>query len=246
MAISISLRAEPVRRLHGRRAWVVGVAVCVAVVAATVGVSVSPLFSARELRVRGGAHVPRARIVELAGVSDGTNVLWLDEAGVERRLEAEPWIAHAEVHADFPSTLRIDVTERTPVAVAWDGFQTSLVAEDGTPLGDAAAGLALPVIRVPDRRLVDGPAPGPTGAARALGSMSERLRGRVDRVLVHLDGTLEIRIQDGPVVRYGTPDAAAAKARAISRMLSWAAASGERILRLTVTSPRAPAASLAT
>ena len=35
-----------------------------------------------------------------------------------------------------------------------------------------------------------------------------------------------------------------AKARAISRMLAWADAQGERILRLTVTTPRAPAAIL--
>ena len=245
MAISISLRAERVRRLRGRRAWIVAAGVLVAVLAAGVGVSRTPLFAARDIQVRGGAHVPRARLVELAGISGSTNVLWLDEAAVERRLESEPWVARTDVVAEFPSTIRISVTERTAVAVASDGVRGTLMAGDGTPLAVADRDPDLPVIRFAASGSVDGPAPDPVGAARALGAMSPALRDRVGRVLVQLDGTLEIRIEDGPIVRYGAPSDPEAKARAIWRMLGWARAQGERILRLTVTTPRAPAAILA-
>ncbi|HJS27092.1 MAG TPA: FtsQ-type POTRA domain-containing protein [Actinomycetota bacterium] len=245
MAISISLRAESARRLTGTRAWIVAAVALLALVAAVVGVSLTPLFDARDIAVESGAHVPRSRIVELSGVSSGTNVLWLDEAAVERRLEAEPWIDRARVVAEFPSSIRISVIERTPVAVASDGVRASLMAGDGTSLGVADREPTLPVIRLAANGSVDGPVPGPVGAARALGAMSPALRDRVGRVLVRLDGTLEIRMESGPVVRYGTPSDVEAKARAISRMLAWAEAQGERILRLTVTSPRAPAAVLA-
>ena len=244
MAISISLRAESARRLTGVRAWIVAAAAIVALVAAGLGASVSPLFAARRIEVRGGDHVPRARIVELAAVSRGTRVLWLDEAAVERRLESQPWIAGAKVVAEFPSTVRISVVERTPVAVASDGAHVSLMAGDGTSLGVAHHDPTIPMIRLAASGSVDGPVPGPVGAARALGAMSPGLRNRVGRVLVRLDGSMEVRIEDGPVVSYGVPSDVVAKARAISRMLAWADAQGERILRLTVTTPRAPAAIL--
>jgi cell division protein FtsQ len=203
------------------------------------------LFAAREIQVRGGPNVPRARIVEVAAISSGTNVLWLDEVAAERRLEAEPWIARADVVAEFPSTVRIDVTERTAVAVASDGVGSSLLAGDGTSLGVVDPHPSMPVIRFAASGSIDGPVPGPVGAARALGAMSPALRNRVGRVLVQLDGTLEIRLEEGTAVRYGTASDLEAKARAISRMLAWADAQGERILRLTVITPRAPAAVLA-
>ena len=245
MAISISLPAERPRRLAGRRAWVAAAGALVVLVVAGIGVSRSPLFAARDILIRGGAHVPDARIVEIAEIARGTNVLWLDETAAERRLESEPWIARAQVESGFPSTVRISVTERTPVAVATDGVRSSLMAGDGTPLGVADRDDGMPLIRLAAIGSVDGPAPGPVGAARALGAMSPALRDRVDRVLVRLDGSLEIRLEEGPVVRFGRPSDLEAKARAIRRMLAWANEQGERILRLTVTTPRAPAAILA-
>ena len=246
MAISISLRAEPVRRLQGRRAVVVAVLAAITFVAAGMGASMSPLFSARSIEVSGrGHHLPRSRIVELAGVSRGTNVLWLDEGAVERRLETEAWIARADVVGAFPSTVRISVIERTPVAVASDGVQTWLMAGDGTSLGVTGRRATLPFIRFTARGTVEGRIVGPVGAARALGAMSPALRDRVGRVLVQLDGTLEIRFDDGPVARYGAPSDVEAKAHAIAGVLRWADAQGERIVRFTVTTPRAPAVILA-
>jgi cell division protein FtsQ len=244
LAISISLRAER-RRLTGRRAWILAAGALVILVVAGIGVSRTPLFAVRDIRVRGAAHIPDTRIVALAGISPGTNVLWLDESAAERRLEAEPWIARAVVVGEFPSTVRIEVTERTAVAVATDGVRAWLMAGDGTSLGDAPRGHAMPSIRLAASGSIDGPVPGPVGAARALGAMSPALRNRVARVLVRLDGTLEIRIEDGPVVHFGTPSELEAKARGITRMLAWAHGQGESILRLTVMTPRAPAAVLA-
>ena len=74
------------------------------------------------------------QIVRIAGVSNATNALWLDEGEAERRLEAEPWIADADVRVTFPLTVEIAVHERSPVAVA-RGAVTSLMAGDGTALG---------------------------------------------------------------------------------------------------------------
>ena len=52
--------------------------------------------------------------------------------------------------------------------------------------------------------------------------MAPALRAQVARVLVLLDGTLELRLRGGPTVRFGTPEDAERKAVTIRRMLAWA------------------------
>jgi hypothetical protein len=89
------------------------------------------LMDARRIEVSGADHLHRADLVATAGVSKDTNVLWFDEGAARRRLEAEPWIAKAEVSGSFPLTIEIAVTERTPVAVT-GGRAGSLIAGDGT------------------------------------------------------------------------------------------------------------------
>jgi hypothetical protein len=75
--------------------------------------------------------------------------------------------------------------------------------------------------------------------------MSPELRDRVKSVAVQLDGTLVLTMRAGPRVWFGTPTQIVAKARAIERMLVWEQAEGERIQRLSVVAPGAPAATLA-
>ena len=226
----------PVRR----RAWAIA-AVSILFVVAVVVLSRSSAFDVRRFEVSGSDHLHRARLLAIAGITRSTNVLWLDEGAAEQRLEAEPWIAHADVRATFPLTIEISVTERSPVAVA-RGDVVSLMAADGTSLGSGRAPRGLPVIELGALGPVEGVRPTPVGAARALGAMTPALRVEVARVRVLLDGTLELRLRDGPTVMFGTPDDAHRKARTIERMLSWARAQRTAIRTLSVVSPSAPAA----
>ena len=226
----------PVRR----RAWSIA-AVSILFVVGLVVFSRSSAFDVRRFVVSGSDHVHRARLLAIAGITGSTNVLWLDEGAAEQRLEAEPWIADADVRATFPLTIDISVTERSPVAVA-RGDVVSLMAADGTSLGPGRAPRGLPVIELGALGPVEGVRPTPVGAARALGAMSPALRVQVARIRVRLDGTLELRLRGGPTVMFGTPDDAHRKARTIERMLSWARTQGTAIRTLSVVSPSAPAA----
>jgi cell division protein FtsQ len=201
------------------------------------------LLDARRVEVSGGDHVHRTDIVAIAGVSKDTNVLWFDEAVAEQRLEAEPWIAHADVSASFPLTIQIAVTERTPVAVIGRGAG-SLIAGDGTALGGPSGGAKLPTIELGPVTTAEGQAASPVGAARALGAMRPGLRSEVTRVRVMLDGTLELRLSGGMTVRFGAPVESARKAEAIRRVLAWAERKGSAIRMLSVVAPSAPAATL--
>jgi cell division protein FtsQ len=219
------------------------VAVSVLLMTGGIAASRSSAFHARRVEVSGADHLRRAHIIAIAGISKATNVLWLDEAEAERRLETQPWVDEADVHVALPLTIEIAVTERSPVAVATGGV-VSLMAAVGTALGPGRVPRGLPVIELGAPGSVEGPRPSPVGAARALGAMTPTLRADVARVRVLLDGTLELRLRGGPTVTFGTAEDAHRKARTIERILAWALSEGTDIRTLSVIAPFAPAATL--
>jgi cell division protein FtsQ len=244
LGISTSRPAEWFRSLRGRRRRVLIAVGSVVLLIGGVAASRSSVFDVRRIEVSGADHLHRPQIVRIAGVSNATSALWLDEGVVERRLEAEPWIADADVRVTLPLTVEIAVHERSPVAVA-QGAVTSLMAADGTALGSGRIPRGLPVIELGAAGPVEGIRPSPVGAARALGAMAPALRAQVARVRVLLDGSLELRLRGGPTVRFGTPEDAQRKAVTIQRMLAWAGSEGTPLRTLSVVSALAPAATLA-
>lgn len=241
MGISISRPAESFRPLRVRRRRAVIAVGSVALVIGVVAASRSSRFDVRRIEVSGADHLHRPQIVRIAGISNSTNALWLDEGVAERRLEAQPWIADADVRVTFPLKVEIAVHERSPAAVA-RGAVTSLMAADGTALGSGTVPRGLPLIELAGAGSVEGIRPSPVGAARVLGAMAPALRAQVARVRVLLDGTLELRLRDGPTVRFGTPDDAERKVVTIARMLAWAGSEGTPLRSLSVVSALAPAA----
>jgi cell division protein FtsQ len=241
LGISTSRPAEWFRSFRGGRRWTVIAAGSVALVIGGVAASRSSVFDVRRIEVSGVDHMHKPQIVRIAGVSNATDALWLDEGVAERRLEAEPWIEDADVRVTLPLTVEIAIHERSPVAVA-RGAVTSLMAGDGTALGSGTVPRGLPVIELGGAGSIEGIRPSPVGAARVLGAMAPALRAQVARVLVLLDGTLELRLRGGPTIRFGTPEDAERKAVTIRRMLSWAGSKGTPLRTLSVVSALAPAA----
>ena len=241
MGISTSRPAEWFRSLGGRRRIALIAVGSVALAIGGITASRSSAFDVRGIEVSGNDHLHRPQVVRIAGSTDATNALWLDESEVESRLEAEPWIADADVRVTLPLTVEIVVHERAPVAVA-RGMVTSLMAADGTVLGSGTVPRGLPVIELGGAGSVQGIRPSPVGAARALGAMGPALRAQVARVRVLLDGTLEIRLRGGPTVRFGTPEDAERKAETIRRVLAWAGSEGTPLRTISVVSALAPAA----
>jgi cell division protein FtsQ len=246
LEISIPFRAEMGRRLARARVPLLVVAAVLAVGAAGVFVSRSAAFHARSVEVSGLSQLTRDAVVGRAGVSTSTNVVWLDEAAVERRLELDPWIAAADVRVAFPWTIEITVLERSPVAVAIDGDAGVVVAADGTPLGEPNGLRRLPRIELPIPAMSEDPVASARGAALALAAMPRELRARVASVSVLADHTLELRMDDGVVVRYGRAVEPGPKAQTLSGVLAWAEREGKRLALVNVVSPEAPAVELAT
>jgi len=244
LAISIPPRDRRPRRLHGVKRWLPVAAAAAALAAAAFFVSRSSVLHARGIEVLGGAHRSRAEIVAAAEVSRQTNVLWFDEAAVETRLEADPWIASADVGVSLPWTIEITVVERTPVAVATGAVGEVLVAADGTELGPASHSGGLPRIRLPIGPTFEGLHASPGPAARAIGAMGPDLRAKVASVTVAADGTLQVRLLGGVGIRYGSASELRRKAAALDRILAWAEAEGQSLATVNLVAPDLPAVKL--
>lgn len=238
LAISISRRAERITPRVALRAAVIAATV-VALGVAGVVLTRSSLFAVRTIEVSGTSRLSDARIVARAHVAEGANTLWFDTASVERRLERHMWIADARVAVELPSTVRIVVEERVPIAVADGRLGPFYLASDGTALGLAGAAAGLPRIDGADsvraRR----------GAAAVLTAMPAEMHAEVAAVSVLEDGSMAVTLRDGAIVEYGSADRSAAKATALQRILEWAEASGERVVQVDVVAPGAPAVRLA-
>jgi len=245
LATSTSRLAELARTVRGRRLAAAVIVAAVAIAAASLVASRSSLLRLRHLEVVGTSSLTRSHVVRLAALSPSTNVLWFDAGAVERRLESYPWVAQATVSRRLPGKIRISVAERAPVAMIRDGGGFTLLAADGVALGTVEVDPALPEIVVAaGSGLPQGSAPAEAGAARAIGGLDGGGRLAVVWAVVGTDGTLSVELAGGSRVEYGEPTDIEAKTLAARRILRWARAKGALVVRVNVTAPDAPAATL--
>jgi len=89
-------------------------------------------FRITSVALAGGTQVSRDEVLELAGVTGRTSLLFLDATAVRDRLRSNPWIAEATVLKLYPGQLRIDIVERQPFVLWQKDGEVSVVARDGT------------------------------------------------------------------------------------------------------------------
>ena len=220
------------------RPWAIAGAGVVIMVTGGVTLSYTPVFGARVVEVHGEEQLGPRQVLRAADIGLGTNVMHLDEAEIEARLEMERWISDATVETSLPGTIRISVTERNPVMVTELDGTHRMVAGDGTVLGLAPWSNGLPEVAA-----VDG-VPASTDVIRTAGAvvraMAPALRARVGSVLVAPDGSISL-IVDGQVdVRYGVLDSTSAKAQVLRAILEYADLERRGLLSIDVSAPAAP------
>ena len=172
----------------------------------------SPLLDVDRVRVMGASHVTAAQVETVANIHKHDALLFVNTGAVARRVEALPWVKHVSVARDLPGTVRIIVTEYTPVAYVRSAKGVVLLASDGRALGAA---------RAPARGLVEvrgvrrAPAAGSTLAPAGATSVVQRLPGALASQVVAVDvsgGGLALDLASGGVIRLGSDTALDAKA----------------------------------
>ena len=94
-------------------------------------------FGVKRVTVNGQVHATDAAITGALGAGPDTMMLSFDTDAAKARLEAVPWIRHAQVMRLLPSTLQVVIEERTPYAVWQNQGQTYVVDAEGVVLAPA-------------------------------------------------------------------------------------------------------------
>jgi cell division protein FtsQ len=207
----------------------------------------TPLFSLSAVRVDGTQAVTQAEVLQTSRVRIGEPYLALDLAAIHDRVAALPRVAAVRVTREYPSGLRIAVTERPPVASVSSGGAYWLVAADGTVL-DAAASRPADLPYVAGVPLPDGVSAGsrlPPGnelanALTALGAMAPQLKRQVAGVSARTLDSLEFTLKDGSAVLYGLAVDQPAKDAAVLLIRRTLKKEGREAQRIDVRNPSAP------
>jgi cell division protein FtsQ len=195
---------------------VAGLAVLV-LAAATWIVAFSPMLGANGVTVRGTRQLTIAQVRDAAAIKHGSPLVRLDTAAVRRRVESLPMVASAAVRTDYPSTVVITVTERVAVGYVRFGSRYLLVDKTGAQYQTVASEpRSLPLFVVPG-----GPDAQATGRAVATmaASLTRELRAHVTSVQAFDPTSITLLLADQRVVRWGSADRSADKARILPFLL---------------------------
>ena len=201
-------RIEVARDAGRKRLRVLFVSLGVVVLAVgLVMVTRSPVLDVDHVEVAGAVHTPYADIVTTGRLADSPQMLDVDTAAVARRIGKLPWVASATAKREWPATVRIDIVERKDVA--------SLPAGEGKWAVSDADGHVLAVVdgrpdampSVAGAELADAPGAmlGARGrvAMQVAAALPFELRSKTIELVVLTDGTVDLAIVGGGVVRLG-------------------------------------------
>lgn len=199
-------------------------------------VTTSSRFEAKSLVFEATPHVPVERLQELMAIEPGTNILSVEVDALRDKIEAEPWVARAEVQRSLPDTLIVAVEEHEAAAVLLSGY-FYLIDREGVPFKRVEGGERgeLPVITGVDReQLVQGD-PRATAAIRrgldALAAYQAKARPRLSEIHVAEGGAVSLyTAKTGAALRLGRGELA----DKLARYDALRAALGERADRLAV------------
>lgn len=166
---STGLRMDPrigrrwveVRRQQGRRRlrvlMIAGAAVLVLALGA--GSLYTPLFKVRHVRVSVRGAMPSSEVVKLSGVSGRTLMARVNDAAIERRLDAVPNLGESQVTTHWPGTVSIRVAVRQAVAVIAEtiGNQTASRWEEIDATGRVIAVVNAPPLGLPQLQIGGAP-----------------------------------------------------------------------------------------
>ena len=201
-----------------RRGWLpAAVGVLLVLVALLLWLRDSSLVGVERVAVTGasGPDAPKIEAALRAAARDMTT-LHVRKDDLEQAVEEFPTVGRLEVDRDFPDGLRIEVVERSPVAVVREGSERVPVTAGGSELRGATAPDDLPVIEEDEHT---------DRVLALLAAAPVPLLRRAERAGMGPKG-LTVRMADGPVVYFGGADDLEAKWAAAARVLADPTAEG--------------------
>ena len=80
-------------------------------------VMTTPYFRLSKIELKGNIRVTRQDIIHSASLEKNINIFKVNVREIGREIEELPWIKKVSVERQFPNTLKINVSERNPIAL---------------------------------------------------------------------------------------------------------------------------------
>jgi cell division protein FtsQ len=162
-------------------------------------------FEIASIALTGEKQLSREDILNIAGISGRSSLLFLNADQARARLKANPWIADATVLKLFPDRLHIAITERRAFALWQKEGRVRVISRDGVVVERFAAP------HVAHLPLVVG-AGANSKAADFLGAMNRYpdLRDQVHAYVLVADRRWNLRLKNGIDIRLPEDEPAAA------------------------------------
>lgn len=177
----------------------------------------TPLMSARSLVIIGTGAVPSEEIVAAAAVKLGTPLLQINTDQVADRIAGIRRVATARVQREYPSAVRVTITERIPVAFKDFPDGPHLFDRDGVDFVTAPPPPGLAYLDVVN----PGPADPPTRSAlEVMTALRPEVLAQVSRVAAPSVSSVTLTLHDGRTVVWGTTDRTDEKSEKLTALLT--------------------------
>ena len=189
------------RRLRAALPWAVGLGVLLVLGGVTWLIYGTPVLGVRDVKVVGAQLLTPGQVREAVGVPADEPLARVDLDHVRARVRAIPAVDRVVVRRSWPSTLVVEVVERTPVAVVPAGKQFTLIDRSGVPY-ETVAGKppGLPVLRL----ATPGPSDQDTRSGlTVLESLSDELREQLVEVSVAAPAQIKLELRKNRTVVWG-------------------------------------------
>jgi cell division protein FtsQ len=177
----------------------------------------TPIMAARSTVITGLGVITKEEVEQAAAVRPDTPLLQVDTDAVAERVATIRRVASARVQREYPSTLRITITERQPVVAKDFPDGPHLFDRDGVDFATAPPPPGLPYLDT------DQPGPGdpPTKAAlQVLTALRPEVFSQVSRVAAPSVAAITLTLNDGREVIWGTTDRTEEKALKLGALLT--------------------------
>jgi cell division protein FtsQ len=211
----------PVRERVGgpmHRRLILGAGAVVVAAVLTWLAAFSSVLGVRTVEVHGTSALTAAQVRRAAAIASGTPLLRLNTTAVRHRVRSLPEVASVRVSTSFPSTVVISITERVAVGFVQVGSGFGLVDRTGGRFRTVSTQPArLPLFVVPA-----GPAGRTTSGAVATvaADLPASVRAKVASIQALDPNAITVLLTDQRVVRWGSADRSADKARILPALLS--------------------------
>lgn len=195
-----------------RRRALVLAGVVLGAVAAMVGVLFTPLLDVDHVRVEGAGTLQIDEALRTSGVETGARMVEVDLAEVRDTLLQVPGVRSATVEREWPSTIRVRLSQEVPLAVVRSGERETVISTIGRVMDGAAVEGLVPV-EVEQLELVEGAREGERSvsevvlaAAQTVQRLAPAAREQVAAAQLSATGSLSLVLTDGATIRFGSTE----------------------------------------